>query len=450
MREFPDGFRWGAATSAYQIEGGAAERGRSIWDSFCAVPGNVYHGDTADVACDHYGRWAEDVALMAELGLTAYRFSVAWPRVLPAGTGEPDRRGLDFYSRLVDALLERGIEPALTLYHWDLPEALHERGGWLERSTVDAFVDFAGAVRDQLGDRVRLWTTLNEPWVAAMLGYGTSLLPPALADGAAALRAAHHLLLAHGQAVPVLRGGDRQVGITVNLSPMVPATSSAEDAAAAERFDGYHNRWFLDPLLRGAYPQDMADWYGAAFDGVVAPGDLATIAAPLDFLGVNYYCRMHIAAGADAADPLTPRPAVGARQVSPSGVPATAMGWPVEPDGLRQILVRLRADHPGLPPVYITENGAAFHDYADPAGAVHDPERVEYLRGHLGALHEAIAAGVDVRGYFCWSLLDNFEWHQGYAKRFGIVHVDFASQRRTPKTSARWYSEVIRANGLRS
>jgi beta-glucosidase len=446
----PDGFLWGAATAAYQIEGAvdADGRGPSIWDTVSARPGAVRHGDTGAIACDSYRRWREDVRLAAELGLSAYRFSVAWPRVLPSGRGRVNQAGLDHYRALVDALLAAGIAPAVTLYHWDLPQSLEDRGGWTARSTVDAFEEYAGLVADALGDRVPMWITLNEPWVSSFVGYGTGEHAPGVRDGRAALLAAHHLLCAHARAVPVLRATTGRVGITLNLTPVRPAGGGPADAAAAARVDGNANRWFLDPLLAGRYPADLADWYGAdAADLAGADADLAAIAAPLDFLGVNYYRRTHVAAGTVTGQPRTVRPALDAHAVEPPGVPVTAMGWPVEPDGLTELLVRLRRDHPDLPPLYITENGAAYDDHVDPEGGVHDEERIGYLDGHLRAVREAIDAGADVRGYFCWSLLDNFEWAEGYAKRFGLYFTDYRTQERIPKDSARWYAEVIRRNG---
>jgi beta-glucosidase len=410
MSMFPTGFVWGTATAAYQVEGAVDEdgRGRSIWDTFCAVPGAIAGGDTGAVACDHYHRWAEDVELMAGLGMGAYRFSVAWPRIQADGTGAPNQKGLDHYRRLVERLLERGIVPYVTLYHWDLPQALQDRGGWPARDTAYRFADYAAIVRAALGDVVTHWITLNEPKVSSHAGYGSGIHAPGIRDLAQRDLATHHLLLAHGLGVQVLRG---EVGITLDLSPVDPLTPG--DAAAALSLDTDCHRTFLDPVLRGAYPSEMPG---------VRDGDLALIGAPIDFLGVNYYRRMLVHDGA---------------VVLPSGVPVTNVGWPVQPDGLRELLLGLRADYPGLPPVYITENGAAVDD---------DAVRVAYLRAHLLALREAIAAGVDVRGYFCWTLMDNFEWAEGYSARFGLVEVDFATQRRTPRASAHWYGAVARTN----
>lgn len=434
--EFPTDFTWGVATSSYQIEGAVSEAGRgpSIWDAFCAQPGRISDGSSGAVACDHYHRWEEDLDLIASLGVGAYRFSVAWPRIFPAGGGRLEPRGLDFYDRLVDGLLERGLEPWVTLYHWDLPQALQERGGWAERSIVDDFVTYADAVTARLGDRVRAYATLNEPWCSAYLGYELGEHAPGLNDRRQHLRAAHHLLLAHGLALPVMRRNAPGAahGIVLNLNPAYPATDTEEDRAAARRFDGFFNRWYLDPLLRGRYPEDAWEGYGAAVPEP-QPGDLKRIQAPLDFLGVNYYSRTVVT---DA--PGTPWPAVHGVEVEAA---RTAMGWEVVPEALTALLERLDRDY-DLPPVYITENGAAFDDRLA-GGAVHDPERTAYLQSHLRALAAARRAGVPVKGYFAWSLLDNFEWAHGYTKRFGLVHVDYATQARTLKGSARWYRDFI-------
>jgi beta-glucosidase len=453
---FPQGFLWGSATAAYQVEGAvdADGRGPSIWDTFSATPGKVRGGDTGAVACDQYRRYPQDIALMADLGLRAYRFSIAWARIQPEGSGPANPKGLDHYRRLVEQLRERGIEPMVTLYHWDLPQALQDAGGWPARATAERFADYASLVGEALGDLVDYWTTLNEPWVSSHLGYGSGVHAPGVRDAAQCLAATHHLLLGHGLAAQALRAAshaDLQVGITLNLTVATPASDAEEDAAAAHRLDGDINRLFLDPVLRGRYPGDMVDWFGgeAAFP-FLFDGDLATIAGPLDFLGVNYYFRSHVRASA-AGEPAGPRatvPSIAAVTEPPPELPRTAMGWPVEPDGLRELLVRLHDDYPGLPPVYITENGAAYDDRPAADGTVDDLDRVAYLDGHVRALAEAVAAGVDVRGYFVWSLLDNFEWAEGYAKRFGIVFVDYATQRRIPKASARWYARVVRDNHL--
>jgi beta-glucosidase len=451
---FPDGFLWGTATASYQIEGAVSEDGRgpSIWDTFCRAPGKVLHGDTGDIACDHYHRWPEDVSLMAGLGLNSYRLSVAWPRAQPDGSGPLNQRGLDFYRRLLDGLADHGITPAVTLYHWDLPQALQDAGGWTNRDTAGRFADYAHDVVQALSERVRLWITLNEPWVSAHLGYGDGTHAPGTADLPSAFTAAHHLLLAHGLGARAVRSAmapGASLGITLNLSPARPASSSEADAAAATRVDGYANRWFLDPVLRGEYPEDLATLVRPLVgDAHVRPGDLETIKGPIDFLGVNYYYCHTVAAGGAPAPGVRPFPAVLDAVERPGpAVPVTGRGWPIQPDGLTELLVRLDREY-GHIPIYVTENGAAFPDYVNPDGAVNDPERVDYLERHLKAAHDAIAGGVDLRGYFCWSLMDNFEWAAGYSQRFGLVWVDFKTQERIPKSSARWYAGVASRNGL--
>ena len=444
-QRFPDAFVWGAATASYQVEGAVDVdgRGSSIWDTFCRVPGAIAGGDTGDVACDHYRRYPEDIALMSGIGLAAYRFSVAWPRIQPEGSGPANQKGLDHYRRVVDELLSHDVVPYVTLYHWDLPQALQDRGGWPDRDTAHRFADYAALVHDALGDVVKHWITLNEPKVSSHAGYGSGIHAPGIQDLDQRNRAAHHLLLAHGLGLQVLRAGrhqaGQQVGITLDVSPVVPASDSAEDVAASRRVDGDGHRMFLDPLLRGAYPADVVEQLGGAraFD-FVREGDLALIGAPVDFLGINYYRRMVVKAAATGH--------LRAEVVLPDGVPVTAVGWPVQPDGLREVLVGLRDSYPGLPPVFITENGAAYDDQVAADGTVDDPLRVDYLHRHLHALHDAIAAGVDVRGYFVWTLLDNFEWAEGYAKRFGIIYVDYADQRRIAKSSAAWLGRVARSN----
>jgi beta-glucosidase len=449
----PAGFVWGAATAAYQIEGASTEDGRgpSVWDTFSHAPGRVRGGGTGDAAVDHYHRWREDVGLMAELGLRAYRFSVSWPRVQPTGRGPADRRGLDFYSRLVDGLLERGIEPWLTLYHWDLPQALEDAGGWPERDTAGRFAEYAALVHGVLGDRVRTWTTLNEPWCSAFLGYGSGEHAPGRQEPAAAVRAGHHLLLGHGLATQVLRAVGVRVALSLNLYPVQP--SGPADADAARRIDGLQNRFFLDPVLRGSYPADVvADLVPVTDFGFVAGGDLALIGQSLDGLGVNYYSRHVVRAGTGApragpAGRLLPSPYPGAADVGfeEVGTERTAMGWEIHAAGLTGVLTRITTEY-AAPPLYVTENGAAFADTVTADGRVHDRERTAYLAAHLGACRDAVAAGVDLRGYFVWSLLDNFEWAWGYDMRFGLVHVDFASQRRRLKDSALWYAESARRN----
>ncbi|MFF7317392.1 GH1 family beta-glucosidase [Streptomyces albogriseolus] len=449
---FPSGFRWGTATAAYQIEGAAAEDGRtpSIWDTFSRTPGKVRNGDTGDIAADHYHRMHEDVALMRRLGLTDYRFSIAWPRVQPTGRGPAVQKGLDFYRRLADALLDAGIRPVATLYHWDLPQELEDAGGWPERETARRFADYAALVADALGDRIGTWTTLNEPWCAAFLGYGNGVHAPGRTSPADSLRAAHHLNLAHGSAVRVLRDAlppTAHVSLTLNLHALRPLTRSAGDLDAVRRIDAVANRVFLDPVFHGRLPDDLVRDTAAVTDwSFVRDGDLAVCATPIDSLGINYYSPTVVAAGRSES----PSPWAGAERhvrFLPAPGPRTAMDWPVDADGLYELLVRLRDDLPGLP-LMVTENGAAYDDYADPSGEVRDPERIAYLHSHLTAVHRAIEEGADVRGYFLWSLLDNFEWAYGYSKRFGIVHVDFATQRRTPKQSAGWYADVVARNGI--
>jgi beta-glucosidase len=440
---FPDGFLWGSATTSYQIEGAAAADGRgvSIWDTFCRTPGKVANGDTGDVACDHYHRYADDVQLMTELGLRAYRFSIAWPRILPDGTGQVNQAGLDFYDRLVDTLLAQGIQPYPTLYHWDLPQALEDAGGWPARMIVDAFANYADVVSKRLGDRVKNWMTHNEPWCAAFLGYAIGHHAPGLQDYVKALAAAHHLLLSHGLAVPVIRanGGDgTRVGIVLNLSWVDPASDSDEDRAAARRMDGFFNRWFLDPVFRGAYPADMVALYGGSVPGV-QPGDMEAIATPIDFLGINSYTRAVIA--------HDDQPPLHVRSVRPEGE-YTTMDWEIHPESFYQLLMRVHRDYqPAV--IYVTENGASFDDQPAADGRVYDPRRLAYLQGHFASAHRAIQEGVPLRGYFVWSLMDNFEWAFGYDRRFGIIYVDFETQQRTLKESARWYAQVTRQNGFR-
>jgi beta-glucosidase len=434
--------RYGAATAAFQIEGATRTHGRgeSIWDRFCRFPGAVANGDTGDVACDHYHRWEDDLDLMVELGLESYRFSIAWPRVQPRGSGPVNPAGIDFYRRLTEGLLARGIEPVATLYHWDLPQALQDGGGWAVRDTSERFGEYAAHVGTALGDLIEHWITVNEPWVVSILGYAHGTKAPGLRDWPTALRAAHHVLLGHGVALAALRAAvpGAQVGITLNPAPIHAATCSDEDRAAALRMDGHLNRWFLDPVLRGAYPEDLRAYYERLFGplDVVRRGDMRTISAPIDFLGINYYQPERVAADPRHA-PLGIKPA-------PRPAPTTAMGWEVNPDGLYELLLRLRRDY-GDVPIFITENGAAYDDAAVVDGCVEDPDRLEYLRAHIDALARAVAEGVDVRRYYAWSLLDNFEWEEGYGKRFGIVHVDYETLARVPKRSALWYRDHIAA-----
>jgi len=449
--ELPAGFELGVATASYQIEGAVNEGGRgpSIWDTFSHTPGRVAGGDTGDVACDHYHRYAQDVALMGDLGVDSYRFSVAWPRIQPDGRGVANADGLAFYDRLVDALLEQGIAPAVTLYHWDLPQALEDRGGWRSRDTAQRFADYAALVHDHLGDRVQRWITLNEPWCSSFLGYASGRHAPGAQEGEGALAAAHHLLLGHGLAVAALRADGRegqQVGITLNLQPFTAATDSPQDVAASERALLRANLLFTDPVLEGRYPELAAETYGGLTDfGYLHDGDLATIAAPLDFLGVNYYFPAKVEAAPHVQNDPALRTAddLGTRDVIGPDEELTAMGWPVEPAGLTRLLEWLRDTYPGLPPIYITENGRACDDVVDADGQVDDPDRVRYLDGHLRAVVDAIDSGVDVGGYYCWSLMDNFEWAEGYGKRFGLVHIDYATQQRTPKASFGWFRSLI-------
>jgi beta-glucosidase len=436
---FPPGFLLGAATAAYQIEGGAREggRGESIWDRFSHTPGKTYQGHTGDVACDHYHRWREDVDLMAELGLQAYRFSIAWPRVMPQGTGPVNPAGLDFYDRLVDALLDRDMQPFITLYHWDLPQALQDVGGWPSRSLVGCFADYAATVVHRLGDRVRRWITFNEPWVFAYVGYLKGRHAPGVRDLAAAIQTTHHTLVAHSKAVDAIRafsGRETQVGITLNLNHVEPFTDSEADIEAARRYDGYLNRWFLDPLFRGHYPEDMLDlWGDRAPQG--EPDDLNRLPDQLDFLGINNYSRSVVSHQDDT-------PPVYVASHRPEGAQYTEMGWEVYPDGLYELLTRVHRDYsPGS--IYITENGAAFADVLQPDGVVDDPDRIEFLRSYTFAAHRALEEGVPLKGYFVWSLLDNFEWAYGYSKRFGIVYVDYSTQARIVKRSGHWYRAMI-------
>jgi beta-glucosidase len=443
---FPADFLWGAATASYQIEGAVTEdgRGESIWDRFSHTPGMIENGDTGDVACDHYHRWPEDLDLMQEVGLKAYRFSVAWPRIFPEGGGTLNQRGIDFYARLVDELLERDIAPVVTLYHWDLPQALETRlGGWTARETAERFADYAATVFGALGDRVPQWVTLNEPWVAAFMGYQTGRHAPGHTDLRKAVRASHHLLLGHARAMQVYRslGLPGKIGITLDLQVATPDGDSDENRRAAELGDGYTNRWFLDPLFHGRYPADveaLLDDRGAGLDDALEPGDLPAIAAPLDFLGMNFYMRRWYRAVPDGLG--------FSERLAREDDDTTEMGWGIVPDAMGEQLARLRVDYPPIP-LYITENGMADREGVGADGRVHDTRRIDYLRRHFAVAEEALTAGTDLRGYFVWSFMDNFEWGFGYRPRFGIVHVDFETQARTPKDSARWYAGVIRMNG---
>lgn len=432
-RRFPSEFTWGVATSAYQIEGAAHADGRgdSIWDEFCRRSGAIRDGSNGDSACDHYNRAEEDIALMASLNVTGYRFSIAWPRVQPRGAGAWNETAFSFYDRLIDALLGHGIAPHVTLYHWDLPQALQERGGWLSRDTVNRFVDYAAEVARRFGSRVASIATHNEPWVVAMLGHDAGIFAPGVKSQKVAMQVSHHLLLSHGLALQALRaqGCTAPLGIVLNQSPCHPATDSAADRAKARLDDGLVIRWYMDALFDGRYPQDVLAFLGDNAPQV-ADGDPGAIRQPLDFLGINYYTRNVSGTGAPR-DPVQP------------GREVTDMGWEVFPAGLPELLMRLRADYP-LPPVYITENGAAYRDQLI-NGRVADVNRIRYLASHIAALATAIDAGVDVRGYFLWSLLDNFEWVDGYTKRFGIFYVDYTTGQRIPKQSAGWYRALCSA-----
>jgi beta-glucosidase len=457
---FPPGFVWGAATASYQIEGAAQEDGRtpSIWDTFSHTPGKTLGGDTGDVACEHYHRYREDVGLMKDLGVNAYRFSIAWPRVQPGGSGPANAKGLDFYRRLVDELLANDITPWVTLYHWDLPQALEDAGGWPARDTAARFADYATLVHGALGDRVRHWTTFNEPWCSAYLGYASGVHAPGRQHAPDALAAMHHLLLGHGQAVQSIRAADpaAQLGITLNLYAISPADEhKAGDLDAARRIDGLANRIFLDPVLLGSYPADVvADLAEISDFGFVRDGDLAQIAQPLDLLGINYYSR-HVVAAEDPdvpAEPYWRAPtswpgSETVRFLKRPGVPVTDMGWEVDALGLTETLTRVARDYPAIP-LYITENGAAYVDTVTAEGTVEDTDRVGYFDAHFRACHDAITAGAPLRGYFAWSLLDNFEWAWGYTKRFGMVRVDYDTQERTVKASGHRFREVIKHNGL--
>ena len=442
---FPAGFTWGAATAAYQIEGAIDADGRlpSIWDTFAHTPGRVLNGDTGDQACDHYHRWREDVDLLKQLGASGYRFSIAWPRILPTGIGTVNAKGLDFYERLVDALLVAGIQPWVTLYHWDLPQPLEDAGGWPERATADAFAGFAEIVARRLGDRVQRWTTLNEPWCSAFLGYELGIHAPGKTDPKLGFAAAHNLLLAHGRAVQVLRSSvpAAQVGIALNPTPVEAATGSAADAAAAERADAYLNRWFLDPIFGRGYPADGLSLVRQYFEAP-SDADLQVIAQPIDMLGVNYY-RPTIVCDSPGGGPFS------FGSVLPPNEHVTQMDWLVRPSGLLDLLLRIHRDYP-VQEIAVTENGAAYLDPVPDGGTLHDPERTAYLASHIAAVGEAIQARVPVTGYFVWSLLDNFEWAQGYSNRFGIVYVDFATQQRIVKDSGRWYQRLIAAHRARS
>ena len=428
---FPHDFVWGVATSSFQIEGAAHDdgKGESIWDRFCRQPGAIADASNGDTACDHAHRLDADLDLIASLGVDAYRFSVSWPRVQPLGSGAWNEAGLAFYERLVDGLLVRGVKAYLTLNHWDLPQALQDQGGWASRETVPRFVDYALGIHQRLGDRLTAITTHNEPWVVAKLGHEDGVFAPGLRSRATAMQVSHHLLLSHGLALQALRaaGCRAQLGIVLNLSPMQPASNSAADLARTRLEDGLLLRWYLDPLFNRSYPQDVLDHLGADAPRT-EPGDLAVIGTAMDFLGINYYSRTVVSAG----EPF---------DVLRSGLPVTEMGWEVYPEGLTDLLLRLYRDYT-VPPIFVTENGGAFKDQCVD-GQVNDADRTDYIASHIAAVGAALDQGVPMAGYMVWSLLDNFEWASGYAKRFGIVHVDYATQQRTPKASARWYQRFL-------
>jgi beta-glucosidase len=451
VRQFPPGFRWGVATAAYQIEGSTDADGRtpSIWDTFAATPGRVAGGDTGAVACDHYRRHRDDVALMRDLGVGTYRFSVSWPRVLP-DDGGVNERGLDFYDRLVDELVAAGIHPMVTLYHWDLPQSLEDRGGWTSRETAERFADLAVAVQRRLGDRVPTWTTLNEPWCSAFLGYASGDHAPGRRDPTAAFTAVHNLLVAHGLSAAALRaGGVQELSYTtIVTSVTTPDPDDPADAGAVRLVDGLHNRLFLDPVLRGRYPDDLAELLARnVARGTVRDGDAALIGGTaIDLLGLNYYQPILVKARPGGGSDNPQFPGAEAVEFLRPDLPRTDMDWPIDAGALRDALVRVSRDYPGVP-LMITENGAAYRDVVD-GGRIADVERIDYLRTHLRAAHEAIEAGADLRGYLAWSLLDNFEWAYGYDKRFGLVHVDYGTQRRLPKDSAAWYRGVMESNAV--
>ncbi|MFE9559841.1 GH1 family beta-glucosidase [Streptomyces sp. NPDC006487] len=438
---FPQDFAWGTATSAYQIEGAVKEDGRgpSIWDTFSHTPGKVDNGDTGDEACDHYHRWPEDISLMKELGTNAYRMSIAWPRIVPDGSGPVNARGLDFYDKVIDGLLESGITPSVTLYHWDLPQALQDRGGWTVRETAEHLATYTSAVAQRLGDRVTQWATLNEPLCSGWIGHLEGRMAPGLTDLTAAVRASYHLLLGHGLATQAIRAAapGAQIGLVTNHSTVVPATDDHEDLAAAVRMDGHTNRWWLDPVYGRGFPADMRALYGVELPE--RPGDLETIAAPLDWHGLNYYFPATVAN--DSAGPVP-----FAREVRLPDVPRTGLDWQIDANGIESLLLRLTNDY-GVRKLYVTENGSAFPDTVGPDGAVDDPGRTAYLEQHLAACARAVRQGAPLAGYYAWSLLDNFEWAYGYDKRFGLVHVDYETQKRTVKSSGRRYADIVRSHG---
>lgn len=441
---FPDNFIWGAATAAYQIEGAYNEdgKGESIWDRFCRTPGKVQDGDRGDVACDHYHRYRDDIKLMKSISLNAYRFSIAWSRIFPQGKGQVNQGGLDFYERVVDELLDNGIEPFVTLYHWDLPQALQRKGGWANRDTVGYFEDYAEEVSRKLGDRVHFWITHNEPWVVSFLGHHSGVHAPGIKNLSTSLKVSHHLLLSHGKTVAILRdNGDEktQVGIALNLSPVYPVSESEEDKKAAKRFDGYLNRWFLEPIYKGSYPEDMLALYGDKAPEIQAQ-DLGRISTKIDFMGVNYYSRTVVKA--DEKESF-----LDLSRVKPTDAEYTEMNKEIYPPGIYEILKRIHNDY-NEPVMYITENGASFPDKIDENGQISDESRIGYLKGHFLEAHRAIEDGVRLSGYFVWSLLDNFEWAYGYSQRFGLIYTEYPTQKRIIKASGWWYKRVIEKSGI--
>ncbi|MBR7800563.1 beta-glucosidase [Undibacterium sp. FT137W] len=437
--DFPSDFVWGCSTSSFQIEGGATVDGRtpSIWDHFCQTPGKIRDASNAEIACDHYHRWPEDLDLAKQIGMNAYRFSIAWTRIFPDVSGVPNQAGLDFYSRLVDGMLARGLDPWATLYHWDLPQYLQEIGGWENRATIDAYLVYVDTVTRHLGDRIQNWITHNEPWCTAMHGNWDGMHAPGQKNFKAALLVAHHVMLSHGLAVPIIRKNvaHAKVGIALSLHPLRPASSSETDLAAMQRHDGLRNRWFLDPLFGRGYPIDILA-HCANDLPTIRPSDMAAIATPIDFLGVNYYFPETIASAPDC-------PPLHTRLEEVAGRERTGFGWEVAPDGMRELLQRIANDYPAIP-IYLTENGASYEDVMDADGSVQDCARRDYFIRHLASLQRAREAGVDVRGYFAWSLIDNFEWAEGYMRRFGLVYVDFQTQQRTMKQSGHWFRTFLR------
>jgi beta-glucosidase len=446
--DFPKDFLWGTATASYQIEGAVHEdgRGETIWDRFSHTPGKVFHNQNADIACDHYHRFREDIKLMKDIGLRSYRFSVAWARIFPSGRGKRNIPGIDFYQKLVDELLAAGIVPMITLYHWDLPQSLQDKGGWANRDTVKYYLDYAATMFDCLADRVKLWITHNEPWVVSFLGHDRGEHAPGIQDRRTALQVSHHLLLSHAQAVSLFeehRHGNGQIGITLNIAPAYPETDSPEDELAARYYDGYQNRWFLDPLFKGSYPEDMSEVYRKHYKApIVESEDIAAFNnSRIDFLGVNYYMRKILRRPKKEKDLFS--------EVRPDypGVRFTEMDWEIYPDGLYALLTRIQTDY-DPPALYITENGIACPDQKDSDGRIRDEDRIEFLRSHSSAARRAMREGVRLKGYYIWSLIDNFEWACGFSKRFGIVYVDYRSQQRILKSSAHWYQDVIADSGL--